>query len=88
MTRQRSAWSEDTWRAASGHDSGCNCVRRWRGRLLVTRRSCSCGGYGITYQKATAQAIAEIGEISESTRNAIVRRRDELLAERKQRRKP
>mgnify|MGYP001603707684 CR=1 FL=1 len=79
MKRQRK-WDEDAWRKSTGHSSGCNCVRRWRGRLLVTRRNCSCGGFGMTFQKATAQAIAEIGLIEEHTRNAIIKRRDELIA--------
>lgn len=72
-------WNEDAWRAATGHSSVCNCVRTFRGKLLVTRRECSCGGFGMTAQKAITQAIAEIGPIKEHTRDAIVKRRDELL---------
>ena len=76
----RRVWNEDAFKNATGHSSGCNCVRRFRGRLLVTRRTCSCGGFGMTFQKATDQAIAEIGPLEENTRWAIVRRRDELLS--------
>jgi hypothetical protein len=72
-------WNEDAWRMATKHSSGCNCVRRFRGQLIVTRRECSCGGFGMTMQKATDQAISEIGPIEERTRDAIVKRRDELL---------
>lgn len=72
-------WDENTWREGTGHSSLCNCVRIHRGRLIVTRRKCTCGGYGMTFQKATQQAIDEIGPIEERTRDAIVKRRDELL---------
>ena len=71
--------TEDEFRKRTGHASLCNCVRRWRGRVIITRRECSCGGFGMTVQKATAQAISELGEIEEHNRDAIVKRRDELL---------
>lgn len=70
---------EERFRSVNGHSSLCNCIRSWKGRSIVTRRSCSCGGYGMTFQKATAQAIAELGEINEHNRDAIVRRRNKLL---------
>jgi hypothetical protein len=25
-----------------GHSSRCNCIRLWRGKLIVTRRMCTC----------------------------------------------
>jgi hypothetical protein len=37
-----SEWDESKFREATGHSSLCNCVRRWRGRLIVTRRECDC----------------------------------------------
>lgn len=83
MARKYARWeteSEEHFRQRTGHASLCNCVRSvGRGAPKVTRRSCSCGGYGMTFQKATEQAISEIGEITEETRDAVVKRRDELL---------
>ena len=72
---------EEAFRKATGHESTCNCVRRWRGRLFVTRRRCNCCSQDTTHDAAMDLAIAEIGEISGETRDAIVRRRDGLLAQ-------
>lgn len=71
--------TEQQFKLRTGHSSLCNCVRDYRGKLVVTRRQCSCGGFGMTLQKAMQQAIGELGPITEINRDAIVRRRDELL---------
>jgi len=27
------------------HRSLCNCIREWRGKIIVTNRKCTCGGW-------------------------------------------
>lgn len=34
--------AEADFRRRYGHESTCFCVRRWRGRVLVTPRRCTC----------------------------------------------
>lgn len=68
------------WEAAMGHKYWCNCLRRWRGRTIVTRRQCTCGTASMTHEKAVAQAEAEIGAISAETQSAIVTRVKQLIS--------
>lgn len=37
--------TEEQFKNKFGHSSLCNCIRRWRGRLIVTVRSCDCKKY-------------------------------------------
>ena len=57
-----------------GHYSLCNCIRRFRGRLIVTRRKCDCGYTGMTHEKAYTQAIAELGHMTSENHRAILQR--------------
>lgn len=69
---------EIKFREQYGHSSICNCIRRWRGRSLVTRRMCDCGYSGMTRKKAFNQAVQELGELSSENHVAIVTRVQEL----------
>ena len=71
--------AEDKFRERYGHGSLCNCIRRWHGKYLVTRRSCDCGSSVMTHGKAIAQAEAEIGDLCAETQKQIVARVKELL---------
>lgn len=67
---------EDTFRKQYGHASTCFCIRRWRGRYLVTPRRCTCGT--TSTKKAFDQAVQELGDLSPKTHAAIVRRVREI----------
>lgn len=73
---------EESFRRRYGHGSVCHCIRRWRGRLIVSRFRCDCGSSAMTHEKAVALAVAEIGPLTEFTQLAVVARVRDLMQER------
>lgn len=49
-TRFAARSKEQVFREAAGHSTICHCVRRVRGKLVVTRYSCNCGGKEANYE--------------------------------------
>ncbi len=65
---------------AYGHSSTCNCIRLFRGRDIITRRSCDCGTLIMTHEKAYNQAVSELGEMTENNHTQIIERIKQIKA--------
>ena len=50
--------AEQHFRYCFGHASLCNCIRRWKGRYIITRRTCNCEKLG--YVKTQGNSLYEI----------------------------
>jgi len=70
--------AERKFRDAYGHASLCNCMRRFRGRYIITRRSCNCGSDAMTREKAYKIATDELGEMTKDNHKEIASRIKEL----------
>ena len=53
---------EKRFRARHGHESTCNCVRDWYGRLIITRRRCDCktGGHMAIANLPSAEKVRRL----------------------------
>ena len=66
--------TEERFKEAYGHSSLCNCIRKYRGRYIVTRRTCSCGSDAMTREKAYKIATDELGEMTKENHAQVVAR--------------
>ena len=66
--------NETEFKRCFGHGSMCNCIRKWRGRYIVTRRTCDCGSTAMTRDKAYKQAVDELGPMTAENHQAITNR--------------
>ena len=65
---------EAKFRKSTGHASTCNCIREWRGRLLVNRRRrCTCGSDDMTRERAFDLVEKEMGPLTAANHKAFTK---------------
>lgn len=66
---------------AYGHSSLCWCMRKVRGRYVVTRRKCSCGSKVMTREESFKIVELELGPMTKNNHTQFVSRLKEVEGE-------